>query len=209
MQISKCLRLIVFQIRIHGRGGQGVVTAAELLSVAAFLDGKHSQAFPSFGSERTGAPVVSFCRISEEKIRLREPIQEPDAILIQDPTLLNSVDVFSGAKANGYLLVNTKKSFSELGIEEFVKGKDQHRNLRVPATEIAMKFIGRSLPNAALLGGLAAATGIVRIESVLNAIQERFPAKIAKANQDAALSSFEFVTNDLVEITELSHVKTN
>ena len=77
----------MFQIRIHGRGGQGVVTASELLSVAAFLDGKHSQAFPSFGSERTGAPVVSFCRISESKIRLREPIQEPDVILIQDPTL--------------------------------------------------------------------------------------------------------------------------
>ena len=196
----------MFQIRIHGRGGQGVVTAAELLSVAAFLDGKHSQAFPSFGSERTGAPVVSFCRISDSKIRLREPIQEPDVILIQDPTLLHSVDVFAGAKQDGYLLINTKKSFSELGIDDFVKGKNPSRNLIVPATEMAMKFIGRPLPNAALLGGLAAATGIVRIESVLRAIEERFPAKIAKANQDAAESSFKFVVE---ELAELKHVKTN
>lgn len=196
----------MFQIRIHGRGGQGVVTAAELLSVAAFLDGKHSQAFPSFGSERTGAPVVSFCRISEEKIRLREPIQEPDAILIQDPTLLLSVDVFAGAKHDGVLLINTKKSFSELGIEEFVKGKESSKNLIVPATEMAMKYIGRPLPNAALLGGLAAATGIVRIESVLKAIEERFPTKIAKANQDAANSSYEFV---IEELAELNNAKTS
>lgn len=196
----------MLQIRIHGRGGQGVVTAAELLSVAAFLDGKHSQAFPSFGSERTGAPVISFCRISEEKIRLREPIQEPDVILIQDPTLLHSVDVFSGAKNDGYLLINTKKSFSELGITDFISGKEKAKNLTVPASEIAMKHIGRPLPNAALLGGLAAATSIVRIESVLRAIEERFPAKIAKANQDAAMSSFEYV---IEELTKFNHVKTN
>ena len=196
----------MFQIRIHGRGGQGVVTASELLSVAAFLDGKHSQAFPSFGSERTGAPVVSFCRISESKIRLREPIQEPDVILIQDPTLLHSVDVFAGAKSDGFLLINTKKSFAELGIEEFVKGKEAEKNLIVPATDMAMKFIGRPLPNAALLGGLAAATGIVRIESVLKAIEERFPQKIAKANQEAAESSYQFV---IEELAELKHVKTN
>ena len=196
----------MFQIRIHGRGGQGVVTASELLSVAAFLDGKHSQAFPSFGSERTGAPVVSFCRISESKIRLREPIQEPDVILIQDPTLLHSVDVFAGAKSDGFLLINTKKSFAELGIEEFVNGKEPEKNLIVPATDMAMKFIGRPLPNAALLGGLAAATGIVRIESVLKAIEERFPQKIAKANQEAAESSYQFV---IEELAELKHVKTN
>ena len=196
----------MFQIRIHGRGGRGVVTASELLSVAAFLDGKHSQAFPSFGSERTGAPVVSFCRISESKIRLREPIQEPDVILIQDPTLLHSVDVFAGAKSDGFLLINTKKSFAELGIEEFVKGKEPEKNLIVPATDMAMKFIGRPLPNAALLGGLAAATGIVRIESVLKAIEERFPQKIAKANQEAAESSYQFV---IEELAELKHVKTN
>ncbi|MCG8653319.1 MAG: 2-oxoacid:acceptor oxidoreductase family protein, partial [Pirellulales bacterium] len=81
----------MFQVRIHGRGGQGVVTAAELLSIAAFLEGKHAQAFPSFGSERMGAPVVSFCRLDDKEIRLREPIDAPDAVIIQDPTLLHSV----------------------------------------------------------------------------------------------------------------------
>src|ERR671927_350799 len=86
----------MFQVRIHGRGGQGVVTAAELLSVAAFLEGKHAQAFPSFGSERTGSPVVSFCRMDDRPIRSREPIAEPDALIIQDPTLLHQIDVFGG-----------------------------------------------------------------------------------------------------------------
>ncbi len=105
----------MFQTRIHGRGGQGVVTAAELLSVAAFIEGHHAQAFPSFGSERTGAPVVSYCRIDNKEIRTREPILEPDAIIIQDPTLFNSLDVFQGLKSDGYVLVNSKKNLEELG----------------------------------------------------------------------------------------------
>jgi pyruvate ferredoxin oxidoreductase gamma subunit len=88
----------MFQIRIHGRGGQGVVTASALISVAAFLEHKHAQAFPSFGSERTGAPVVSFCRIDDKEIRLREPILAPDALIVQDPTLLRVIDVFQGLK---------------------------------------------------------------------------------------------------------------
>ena len=97
----------MFQVRIHGRGGQGVVTAAELLSVAAFREGRHAQAFPSFGSERTGAPVVAFCRIDDRPIRLREPILAPDAIIIQDPTLLHQVDVFGGLAPDGYIVINT------------------------------------------------------------------------------------------------------
>jgi ferredoxin len=92
----------MFQVRIHGRGGQGVVTAAELLSVAAFLEDKHAQAFPSFGSERTGSPVVSFCRIDDKEIRLREPILEPDGLIVQDPTLFKAIDVFQGLRPGGY-----------------------------------------------------------------------------------------------------------
>ena len=92
----------MLQIRIHGRGGQGVVTAAEMLSIAAFEQGRHAQAFPSFGSERTGAPVVAFCRIDDREIRLREPIVTPDVLIVQDPTLLHQVDVFQGLPANGY-----------------------------------------------------------------------------------------------------------
>ena len=109
----------MFQVRIHGRGGQGVVTAAEMLSIAAFEDGKHAQAFPTFGSERTGAPVTSFCRIDDKPIRVREPISEPDALIIQDPTLLHQVKVFSGLSDDGYVLINTSRSFDELGLGEF------------------------------------------------------------------------------------------
>ncbi|HEX4857875.1 MAG TPA: 2-oxoacid:acceptor oxidoreductase family protein, partial [Usitatibacteraceae bacterium] len=97
----------MFQVRIHGRGGQGVVTAAELLSVAAFDEGRHAQAFPSFGSERMGAPVMAFCRIDDKEIRLREPVMHPDALIIQDPTLLHQVDLFSGLSESGLILINS------------------------------------------------------------------------------------------------------
>jgi len=184
-------RTSVFQIRIHGRGGQGVVTAAELLSVAAFKEGRHAQAFPSFGSERMGAPVVSFCRIADEEIRLREPIQEPDALIIQDPTLLHSVDVFAGLKPTGYILINSRRSFEELGIADYVAGFPAHHVCDVGATELAMKHIGRPLPNAALLGGFAAISGEMHMESVADAIMEKFPGAVGEANVAAAREAFE------------------
>src|SRR5512141_2721360 len=108
----------MFQIRIHGRGGQGVVTAAEMLSVAAFLDGHEAQAFPSFGSERTGAPVVAFCRIAGTPIRTREPIAEPDALIVRDAPLLHQVDVFAGLRPGGSFLINAPRTFAELGVGE-------------------------------------------------------------------------------------------
>ncbi|MEN9711100.1 MAG: hypothetical protein RL441_1092 [Actinomycetota bacterium] len=183
----------MFQTRIHGRGGQGVVTAAELLSVAAFIDGKFAQAFPSFGSERTGAPVVSFARFDDKPIRLREPVLHPDALIIQDPTLLHQVNLFAGVDDEAYILINTRKQWTELGLEEFVSDRLAHRHLTVPATDFAMEFIGRPLPNAALLGGYAAETKQVKLESVLQAIEERFPSKIAKQNQQAAQAAFNYV----------------
>ena len=117
----------MFQTRIHGRGGQGVVTAAELLSIAAFIEGRHAQAFPSFGSERTGAPVVSYCRIDDKEIRTREPILEPDAIIIQDPTLFTSLDVFQGLKSDGYVLLNSNKNLEELGVADEIKKIQDHK----------------------------------------------------------------------------------
>lgn len=186
----------MFQIRIHGRGGQGVVTAAEMLSVAAFLEGRHAQAFPSFGSERTGAPVVAYCRLDDREIRLREPINEPDAIIIQDPTLLNQVDVFGGLAKGGYILLNTTRSFRALGLGDFVKGFPAQHLHTVPATEIAMKRVGRPVPNAALLGAFAAATGLISLESVGKAIREKFPAKIAEGNILAAADAFKHVRQE-------------
>jgi pyruvate ferredoxin oxidoreductase gamma subunit len=196
----------VFQVRIHGRGGQGVVTAAELLSVAAFQDGLHAQAFPSFGSERMGAPVVAYCRISEHPIRSREPVMAPDALIIQDSTLLNSVDVFSGAPAAAYILINTTKSFDELGLAEFFANRQSDRSLIVPASEIALRHVGRPMPNAALLGGFAAATGLVTLKSVLEAISERFPERIEAANIAAAQEAHDFV---LSARKEVEHASTN
>lgn len=189
----------MFQSRIHGRGGQGVVTAAELLSVAAFYDGKYAQAFPSFGSERTGAPVVSYARFDDHPIRLREPVLQPDALIIQDPTLLHQVDVFAGIRDEGYILINTTKTWNELGLESIEHSAFDYRRLTVPASEFAMQYVGRPLPNAALLGGYAAATVQVAIESVIRAIEERFPTKIAEANVRAAEAAYEYVRAEKLE----------
>lgn len=189
----------MFQIRLHGRGGQGVVTGAEMLSVAAFLQGRHAQAFPSFGSERTGAPVVAFCRIDDKEIRLREPIMEPDAIIIQDPTLLHQVEVFSGLQSHGYILINTSRSFDELGIGEFVSGFRPERLRTVPATELAVKHVGRPLPNAALLGGFAAVTRLLSLESVAAAIRDTFSGRVAEGNVAAATAAYEIVAQEIKE----------
>lgn len=183
----------MFQIRIHGRGGQGCVTGAEMLSIAAFREGKHAQAFPSFGSERTGAPVVAFCRISDREIRLREPIMQPDGLIIQDPTLLFQVDVFSGLVQDGYVLINTKKRFDDLGVCDRFGGWNRARLCTVPATEIAMEHIGRPLPNAILLAGFAAITGTVSLASVQAAIEEKFSGKVAAGNVAAASAAYEYV----------------
>lgn len=187
----------MFQIRIHGRGGQGVVTAAEMLSVAAFREGRYAQAFPSFGSERTGAPVVAFCRLDDKDIRLREPILRPDALIIQDPTLLYQVDVFSGLAPDGYILINTTRSFEDLGVDEFVRGFPGNRLRTVPATELAMKHLGRPLPNAALLGGFAAASGRISLDSVVAAIRDKFSGKVAEGNAAAAAEAHRYVLNGM------------
>ena len=151
----------MFEVRIHGRGGQGVVTAAELLSLAAFDEGRYAQAFPSFGSERMGAPVVAFCRIDDHEIRTREPVMEPDALIVGDPTLLHQVDVFGGCKPDGFILINTTRSFDELGLGEFVEDFRRERLLTVPAGDLAREHTGRAVANAALLGGFAALTGSI------------------------------------------------
>jgi pyruvate ferredoxin oxidoreductase gamma subunit len=183
----------MFQIRIHGRGGQGVVTAAELLSLAAFLEGEYAQAFPSFGSERMGAPVMAFCRIDQKPIRLREPVMQPDALIVQDPTLLQQVDLFDGLSPDGYILLNSTRGFQELGLGEFIGRFPANHCRTVPASELAMQYVGRPLPNAALLGGFSAITGLLKIESVIAVIRDRFPAKIAAANASAAQAAYDSV----------------
>jgi len=190
----------VLQIRIHGRGGQGVVTAAELLSIAAFEQGRHAQAFPSFGSERTGAPVVAFCRIDDHEIRLREPVLHPDVLIVQDPTLLHQVDVFQGLPADGYVLINSRRSFEQLGLSDIVERYRTDRLTTVPATEIALKHLGRPMPNVALIGGFAALSGLVTLDAVSHAIRDKFSGKVAEANIAAAAEAYEYVTRELEEL---------
>jgi len=175
----------VFNVRFHGRGGQGVVTAAEMLSVAAFDSGLHAQAFPTFGSERTGAPVTSYCRIDDRPITFHEPIDAPQAIVVQDPTLLHVVPVLDGAGPETYVLVNSTHppDLDAWGAAHL--GSD--RVVTFAATDLARAVLGRPLPNTALLGALAGLTGVVSLDAVLDAIRQRFKGSVADANVEVAV----------------------
>ena len=183
----------MLEVRIHGRGGQGVVTSAELLSVAAFDEGSHAQAFPSFGSERTGAPVVAFCRIDDAPIRLREPVARPDAVVVGDPTLLHQVAVFEGLRETGYALVNSARTVEDLGLADIAGFLPPGRIRAVAASELAREHLGRPLPNAALLGAFSALTGVVSLDSVSAAIRERFPGSIGDRNAAAASAAYDAI----------------
>jgi len=190
----------MFEVRIHGRGGQGAVTAAELLSVAAFNEGRHAQAFPSFGSERSGAPVVAFCRIDDREIRVRDPVAEPDALIIQDPTLLHQVNVFSGLSPEGCILINSGRSLGELGLGDLTERFRHERMLTVPATDLAREHLGRPVPNLVLLGGFAALSGVVSLDSVAAAIRGKYSGKVAEGNVAAATEAFGFVRGEIEEV---------
>ena len=193
----------MFQVRFHGRGGQGVVTAAELLASAAFREDRHAQAFPSFGSERMGAPVMSFCRIDDKPIRTREPVTEPDALLIQDPTLLHQAGTFDGLQPDGFVLVNSSRGVEDLGLAEFAAQDRSGHLLAVPATNLAQTHLGRPLPGAPMLGGLAALTGAVGLDAILAAITDRFAERprVAAGNAAAARAAFDFVKDELKAVS--------
>jgi pyruvate ferredoxin oxidoreductase gamma subunit len=193
----------MFQVRIHGRGGQGVVSAAEMLSLAAFDEGLFAQAFPSFGSERMGAPVTAFCRFDRREIRSREPVMAPDALIVQDPTLLHQVEVFAGLSPKGYILLNSSRGFEQLGLGDFVRDFPAERRCTVPASEIAQRHVGRPLPNAALLGAFAAITGQISIDAVCAAICRKFRGKVGDANARAAREAYESVRSTLAK--EVAH----
>lgn len=195
----------MYQIRLHGRGGQGVVTAAELIAWAAIADGRYALAFPSFGSERTGAPVEAYCRIDDEPIRSREPVTEPDLVVVLDPTLLRQRFVFDGIKSGGTALINAS------GTDDSVTGAalmpDSAHVRTVPASEIARQRTGRPLPNAAMLGAVAAATGIVPLAAVRDAIAARFPTAVAEANAAAASDTFDHLRSAAHAEPEVDHVR--
>ena len=178
----------MFGVRIHGRGGQGVVTTAELLAVAVFHEGAYAQAFPSFGSERTGAPVAAFCRIDDHEIRTHEPIAAPDVFIVADPTLVGQVDLLGGLSPDGYLLVNSARPLADLGISG-----PAGRTVELPATDIAIQQIGRPVPGGVLLGAFAALTGRVGMVALDAAIRERFRPAVAERNVLAAAQGYDLV----------------
>lgn len=192
----------MFQIRIHGRGGQGVVSASELLSVAAFEEGKYSQSFPSFGSERMGAPVQAFARISDEPITTREPVMEPDMLIIQDPTLFHAINVFEGANTDGYLLINSSKSPQELGIEQMTSQYPIYHVVTIAATELALKYIKQPKPNTVLLGAFAALSHMVKIQALESAIRDKFPQRIAEPNISATKAGYNLILQKLEQEQE-------
>jgi pyruvate ferredoxin oxidoreductase gamma subunit len=180
-------------VRIHGRGGQGVVTAAELLSLAAFEEGLHAQALPSFGSERTGAPVVSFCRIDSAPIRAHDPVDAPDVVVIQDPTLLHGPGLLAGLADDGTVIVNSSRSPEELA----TVGLELHgpqRAVCLPASDLARQRLGRPLPNTALVGAVVGLTGVLQLPALLSAIRQRFATTtedVVTANVELASQAYQ------------------
>jgi len=181
------------QLRLHGRGGQGTVTAAELLAVAAFEDGLYAQAFPSFGSERMGAPVEAYCRIGSSPIRTREPVARPDVVIVQDPTLLGQVNLFGGLASTGFVIVNASCPVQELELDGLSELVPLTHIVSVPATRIALKHIGRPTPNSALLGALSALTGLISTAGVIHALEHRFAPAVAHANARVVMEAFDVV----------------
>lgn len=173
----------MLEIRFHGRGGQGSVTAAEILAIGAFKDGKYSQAFPIFGVERRGAPVQAFCRIDERLIRLRCQIYEPDVVVIQDATLISDVDVTAGLKEEGIVLINSAKTPEEFKFDGVVVKT-------VDATRLALETLGRPIVNTVMLGALAK-LGIVSLGSIVEVVGMRFGGKLGEKNVIAVKKAFE------------------
>ncbi|PIR13405.1 pyruvate ferredoxin oxidoreductase, partial [Candidatus Falkowbacteria bacterium CG11_big_fil_rev_8_21_14_0_20_39_10] len=154
------------------RGGQGVVTAAELIAITAFNDGKVAQAFPSFGVERTGAPIESFVRISDQAIRTREHVYKPDVLIIQDATLLDSVNVAKGCGQNTKVIINSAKNKNQIKLN-----LPKENIFVIDATKIALEVIGRNLVNTVILGAFAKKTELVSLESLKKAVKQKFGSK--------------------------------
>ena len=177
----------LIEIRWHGRGGQGAVTSAELVARAAISEGKYAQAFPSFGPERRGAPVLAFDRISDkEPIKVRAGVTEPNVVVVLDPGLLHIVNVTLGLKEKGVLIVNTKRPLRDIESEFGTKW----RLAIVDATKVARELLGVPIVNTTMLGALLKATGVVKLESLFEPLRHRF-ARLAERNINAMKKAYE------------------
>lgn len=180
-----------FEIRWHGRGGQGIVTAADLTATAAIKSGFYAQSIPTFGTERRGAPVIAYNRIDRQQIFERSPVVEPDAVVVADPHLLaNPKPLGAGLKSGGYLIVNTAKSAGE--VREVFK-RDDIKVAVVNATKLAMDVLKAPIVNTAMVGALIATTKILTLESVIDAVKDRFPPRLVDPNVQLIKQAYELV----------------
>lgn len=175
------------EIRIHGRGGQGNVTASEFLAEAAFADGLYAQAFPMFGSERHGAPVTAYVRISDRPIRLRSQVYEPDYVIIQDASLFSGNDLLEGLKQGGLVVINTERPVTDFGIG------DSFQVVTVPATDLALELVGKPIINTIMVGAFAGASGEIHLSALEKSVRERYPGELGEKEVAAMLKAFDQV----------------
>jgi len=183
----------VFEIRIHGRGGQGGKTAAQFIAESGMDEGKYVQAFPEYGPERTGAPVTAYARISDQKIRLYQPVNNPDIVLVIDPTLLCAIDVTEGMTKDSILIVNTPKSPEEIKKLLGFNG----RVYTVDATKISIEATGLNKPNVPILGAMIKEAGVIKIESVENKIRQKFLKKLGEEKTNATINAIKRSYNEV------------
>jgi len=177
----------MIEVRLHGRGGQGAVTSAELLAISAINQGKYAQAFPSFGPERRGAPVMAFLRVSDERIRTREKVYNPDIVVVLDPSLPTIVKVTQGLKENGWVILNSHKD--EKTLREILGGYEG-KLAAVDATKIAIEVLGLPITNTTMLGALLKATNLVDQSYLEEALEHRF-GRLAEKNKAAMARALE------------------
>jgi pyruvate ferredoxin oxidoreductase gamma subunit len=164
------------EIRWHARGGQGAVTAAKLLAETALSQGQYFQAFPEYGPERMGAPILAFTRISNEPIYIRSGVTNPDIVVILDPTLLGTVDVTAGVGDDGIFIINTDEEPAAIRKAMKLKGRKIYT---VNATKIALETIGKAIPNTPMMGALVKVTGMMPIENVTEYLRKSFGKKFS------------------------------
>jgi pyruvate ferredoxin oxidoreductase gamma subunit len=175
----------ILEIRIHGRGGQGAKTASQFIVEAALEQGKYIKAFPEYGPERRGAPLVAYARISDKPIHTYAPITKPDIVLVIDNTLIGIMDVTEGLDSNGILIVNTHETPAEIKQKTGFKGKIS----TLDATKISIEMLGKNLPNIPMLGALVKSTNIISIESLKNKIKEKFSKRIGEEKTEKTIQS--------------------
>jgi pyruvate ferredoxin oxidoreductase gamma subunit len=185
------------EIRWHGRGGQGAVTAAKMVAELALGERKYFQAFPEYGPERSGAPIVAFTRVSDDPIQVYSGVEHPGIVVVLDPTLLGVVDVTKGAPDDAIVLVNSEMSPADLRQHYHIEG---HRVFTVPATRIAAETIKRPIPNTPMVGALTRITGLFPIDDVVEFLRaefgKKFPPKVVEGNIQAITRSYEEVVGE-------------